>query len=858
MIKLQSAYVTAPCHGKEYNDGSHVVERQDSEEPRLEVVESVLRRKPFYFQQRNGKLDMRAIGRVDLDRVIREVDVDCLQMHLENLTFSDICEDDLRLYSDDCFLKLFQLSQMTLEYLLSVQDTLASGLEDMAARYAHLQRELLLARDKQSRGEEHVKTLRREVRQKRRTIAKYEQLLTSMPPAPVEGKSLERESTTRTACTVCGKLFKNDTFLQQHEKRKHAPSSAKASLDMVGAEELSRRRSEQPELLHLYVHTADGRCMDTAARATMSVGEFKESLEGIPPSQRSSSRLRYRGAVLQETATLAACGIPTESQLMLIDIPRKEEEEKREVPSSSSQPAAESEQVKALVQLLKQQMDWAQQQREAAATVEISVADALEKKVRDVELALPQRIEAHVEESLSDFKEALRQEMADMRVGKSNAGDMLPDDDKAISQTPQAAFDLHLSELTDEVARFAADNAALRDELQKLRNSFSASPQIPAPVVTESPVAKPQVVHESRAAAVVKVGWDLVFSAEGARPEVIVKVAPADTASSVCVMIADELDCEEGRVVLLQGEERKVVMGDTPAATLRKLYDEGMLKLEIRTGAVLSDSQVDDLVDYYEKAAPRAVLLASPSLQKSMASVDRHVPMSTSRSPRSRSPSPTPGASGGTFFREGDVEMLANIETESKMIDARNMLSRTLGSTWNVAGEMDSDGSVSPVPDSATIRELERSIETYRQQRPPEVARALEEVKASVDKQLQLHLSTEFYSPRDDQSDSLASDSVDQSQSIDGSRNSFSHDSRRGVQEHSTIGSVFAAPLTPDTGRGDQSSLELSASASANNWQDSNPLDLSESATWMRTVDSVSVPKSAEERADEHEYEAKG
>lgn len=51
------------------------------------------------------------------------------QGHLENIIFADVTEDDLRLYSDQCFLNLFRLSQLLLEYLLNVQDTLATSLE---------------------------------------------------------------------------------------------------------------------------------------------------------------------------------------------------------------------------------------------------------------------------------------------------------------------------------------------------------------------------------------------------------------------------------------------------------------------------------------------------------------------------------------------------------------------------------------------------------------------------------------------------------------------------------------------------------------------------------------------------------
>ena len=75
----------------------------------------------FFFQQRRGKLDMRSLARVDVERVIEEVDVGTLQMHLENLTFSDLCTEDMVAYTDEHFLKLFRLSQLTIEYLLNVQ-----------------------------------------------------------------------------------------------------------------------------------------------------------------------------------------------------------------------------------------------------------------------------------------------------------------------------------------------------------------------------------------------------------------------------------------------------------------------------------------------------------------------------------------------------------------------------------------------------------------------------------------------------------------------------------------------------------------------------------------------------------------
>ena len=72
-------------------------------------AETLLFHKSFYFQQRRGTLDLRGISRVDVEKIIREVDIDTLQGYLENITFSDVTGEDLALYSDETFVRLFQV-----------------------------------------------------------------------------------------------------------------------------------------------------------------------------------------------------------------------------------------------------------------------------------------------------------------------------------------------------------------------------------------------------------------------------------------------------------------------------------------------------------------------------------------------------------------------------------------------------------------------------------------------------------------------------------------------------------------------------------------------------------------------------
>ena len=50
----------------------------------------------FTFQERHGKLDLRAITRVDVDHIIQTTDIDALQAHLANITFSKLDVADLK------------------------------------------------------------------------------------------------------------------------------------------------------------------------------------------------------------------------------------------------------------------------------------------------------------------------------------------------------------------------------------------------------------------------------------------------------------------------------------------------------------------------------------------------------------------------------------------------------------------------------------------------------------------------------------------------------------------------------------------------------------------------------------------
>ena len=117
-----------------------------------------------------GERRPRRIARIDLDAVVEDVDVDTLQAHLENITFGAIEADDLQLFSDEAFLKLFRLAQLTIEYLLNIQSTLYTNSGALEEQCKGLQEESRAALASIQNQQIAIANMKGEIRQKRRIL----------------------------------------------------------------------------------------------------------------------------------------------------------------------------------------------------------------------------------------------------------------------------------------------------------------------------------------------------------------------------------------------------------------------------------------------------------------------------------------------------------------------------------------------------------------------------------------------------------------------------------------------------------------------------------------------------------------
>ncbi|KAL3674135.1 hypothetical protein V7S43_000081 [Phytophthora oleae] len=207
----------------------------------------------FTFRQRAGKLDTRAIARLDLEKIAATTDIETIQKHLENLAFSDVTVDDVQHYSDDYFLKLFQIAQLTLEYLMHVQDSLVDHTEGLEKQCEQLMTECQQLESENGQHETEITSLKREIWQKQRTMATLELMLLNASASNRIGSSAKENAareanalvddllnnrtdpaaneegsiTNPVSCVLCGKRFVSPEYLIRHQQRRHQDAKRK-------------------------------------------------------------------------------------------------------------------------------------------------------------------------------------------------------------------------------------------------------------------------------------------------------------------------------------------------------------------------------------------------------------------------------------------------------------------------------------------------------------------------------------------------------------------------------------------------------------------------------------------------------
>ncbi|KAJ3355300.1 Zinc finger protein dzip1 [Allomyces javanicus] len=187
----------------------------------------------FHFRRRRDRINWRQLGAVDVVRVQREIDLGALQEVMDNVAYCDIESEDLR-YTDPNFVKLFQLAQLVIEYLLHCQDVLHSSDQDARRQATELAAEVDHLQQQNEKQLLEIYALKKETKSLKKTIFAY-QIMTKTPgfhtAAAGNGAVVADRSAGRVTspiavefrrCRYCPKVFNSLGYLDGHLRRRHA------------------------------------------------------------------------------------------------------------------------------------------------------------------------------------------------------------------------------------------------------------------------------------------------------------------------------------------------------------------------------------------------------------------------------------------------------------------------------------------------------------------------------------------------------------------------------------------------------------------------------------------------------------
>uniref|UniRef100_A0A0X3Q5A9 Zinc finger protein Dzip1 n=3 Tax=Schistocephalus solidus TaxID=70667 RepID=A0A0X3Q5A9_SCHSO len=163
----------------------------------------------FFFRKRVERIDWRRLASVDVCQVASQMDIDALQENLVSVAFCDITSELDTRYVDTNFIKLFQLAQLLIEYLLYSQEYLTNGLEAVKLENENLKKEAEALKKRFEAQTQRLTSTRRECHRRRLLLLAQQQLMDAGPQA-------------YHRCPHCPKAFINASFLNAHLHRRHA------------------------------------------------------------------------------------------------------------------------------------------------------------------------------------------------------------------------------------------------------------------------------------------------------------------------------------------------------------------------------------------------------------------------------------------------------------------------------------------------------------------------------------------------------------------------------------------------------------------------------------------------------------
>ncbi|KAG8345126.1 hypothetical protein TRVL_04047 [Trypanosoma vivax] len=162
----------------------------------------------FQFVQGSERLDWGVLVTIDVQRLVKDTNVDTLQRVVENIAFARVTRDEAAMFTPDHFIHLFTLCQLIIQYLVCSQECLSKMNVKLSERLRELQQQCQSLEDEGERLRQENSLLRKEIKAQRRTLLAYEY-------------SKGVTSGQAHACPHCGEMYGKSESLQSHIRKRH-------------------------------------------------------------------------------------------------------------------------------------------------------------------------------------------------------------------------------------------------------------------------------------------------------------------------------------------------------------------------------------------------------------------------------------------------------------------------------------------------------------------------------------------------------------------------------------------------------------------------------------------------------------
>ena len=125
----------------------------------------------FQFRRRRDRaINWRAMAGIDIEKIIRNIDINTLDENIDSITYCSVDEEDFAHLTPATFIKIFRLSQLMLEYLVHVQNELVKRNATFKSQVCAERERVSEMESQMKRLYETVTALKQELKMKRKNI----------------------------------------------------------------------------------------------------------------------------------------------------------------------------------------------------------------------------------------------------------------------------------------------------------------------------------------------------------------------------------------------------------------------------------------------------------------------------------------------------------------------------------------------------------------------------------------------------------------------------------------------------------------------------------------------------------------